>query len=244
MKKSLFILIICLILFSSFHFASAGFKSPDEPFKYNLMVPLPTSEGTSKQVVGIVDYIKTLYMFAMGIAGLAAMVMIIVAGFQWLTSTGNMSRVGQAKTRMTNAVLGLILLLGAYLILNTINPSLTRLKEPLIYFIDWTEPFDQTNVPGGGGNTDYCQDANGNKLVTTCRQYIASHYNDCEANPCGVSDTCYYNSVISFCEGCGANPPHSCGDYATTKGATSCINDVCHVSPTGCQNAAGNCRKK
>lgn len=44
----------------------------------------------------------------------------------WLTVAGNVGKAGGAKTMMTNAVIGAILLFAAYMILFTINPDLVR----------------------------------------------------------------------------------------------------------------------
>ena len=52
--------------------------------------------------------------------------MIVVGGFEYITAGGNESTVGRAKTRITQALLGILLILGSYLILNTINPDLVN----------------------------------------------------------------------------------------------------------------------
>ena len=57
--------------------------------------------------------------------------MMIIGGFQYLTSAGDASKIGAAKSRMANALIGLVLVLGAYTILKTINPELLVMK-PLV----------------------------------------------------------------------------------------------------------------
>ncbi len=195
-------------------------QPPREPFKYRLMVPLPTPTGTVATTTGIVDYIKTLYLFAMGIAGVIAMAMIIYAGFRWATAGGNYAAIGDAKNRISNAILGLVLLLAAYLILNTINPSLVHLKEPLIYFINWDEKFATSSSATAGGTPDYCTDAN----ITSCSQYSGPFYNDCLSNPCGVPGNCYYNGIF-LCRKCDVN---NCSEYISNE---SCTADPCGVGP-------------
>ena len=58
--------------------------------------------------------------------GIAVFIRILWAGFLWLTSAGNASKAGQAKSMITNAVVGAILLFAAYLILYIINPDLVK----------------------------------------------------------------------------------------------------------------------
>lgn len=71
------------------------------------------------------SYINWLYVFSISIAALLAVVKIIIAGFKYVLSDVVSSK-GQAKDDIKGALLGLLLILGAYIILNTINPNLVR----------------------------------------------------------------------------------------------------------------------
>ena len=89
--------------------------------------PMGTPLGDNSQLV---DFIKYLYEWGISLGGLAAFIALIIAGFQYLTSAGNAIKMSNAMKRIQSAVLGLLLLLGSVLILNTINPQLTTLKMP------------------------------------------------------------------------------------------------------------------
>lgn len=91
-----------------------------------LTVPLP---GTDKDVTDPdpAVYVRNLYTFGIGLAALFAMAQIVFGGVQYTVSAGNPSLQGDAKDRILNAIYGLILLLSAFLILQTINPKLTTL---------------------------------------------------------------------------------------------------------------------
>lgn len=69
-----------------------------------------------------------LYTFIVLISGLAAFIMIVWGGVQWLTSQGNPTATGDAKDKIQKALLGLLLVLISFLILQIINPELTILK--------------------------------------------------------------------------------------------------------------------
>lgn len=66
------------------------------------------------------------YKFIAGIAGIAAVIMMMAGGYVWLFAGGNASKVTEAKSLMSSAVLGLTLTLGSYMILNLINPALVN----------------------------------------------------------------------------------------------------------------------
>lgn len=70
------------------------------------------------------ELIVFIFAWSLRLLGITVFVMIFYAGVLWMTAAGNTGQVGEAKKRMTNAVLGAILLLSAYLILYTVNPDL------------------------------------------------------------------------------------------------------------------------
>lgn len=73
------------------------------------------------------DYITGVYLYLIGISTTIAIVMIMIGGLQWAMSAGG-SDLKAAKTRIQNAVMGLVLLLSVYAILFIINPNLTFFK--------------------------------------------------------------------------------------------------------------------
>jgi len=74
------------------------------------------------------EYIGGVYKFFVGIAGIVAVVMISLGGFIWLFSGGSPDKISKAKELILGAIFGLLLALGSYLILYTINPELINLK--------------------------------------------------------------------------------------------------------------------
>ncbi|MBU1036823.1 pilin [Patescibacteria group bacterium] len=77
----------------------------------------------------LTDYIKALYKFFVGIAGILAVFMIMFGGIQWLFSGGNAQKVSSAKETIFGAVIGLILAIGSYTILQVINPRLVKFSR-------------------------------------------------------------------------------------------------------------------
>lgn len=75
-------------------------------------------------------YIKNFYQFSIGAGILIATVLIMIGGMIWATSAGNQTRIGKAKEYINNSVIGVILLMTAYVILQFINPKLVTLENP------------------------------------------------------------------------------------------------------------------
>ncbi len=74
----------------------------------------------------IAQWVSWFYSYAIAISGTIAIIIIMVAGFLWITSAGDPSKINQAKDLIKSAVLGLTLIFVAYILLYYINPSLTK----------------------------------------------------------------------------------------------------------------------
>jgi len=89
--------------------------------------PFGTKLDEKSEIPAFIGY---LYEWGISIGGLAVFIALLIAGFQYLSSIGNPATMREAKDRIISALLGLALLLGSWLILNTINPQLTKLQLP------------------------------------------------------------------------------------------------------------------
>lgn len=76
----------------------------------------------------LATYINAVYKYALGLGVLIAVIMLMYAGFRWMTSFGNTKAVSEAKTMVGNSVFGLALLFAAFTILYYINPELPKLS--------------------------------------------------------------------------------------------------------------------
>jgi type IV secretory pathway VirB2 component (pilin) len=70
----------------------------------------------------IINVIEVLLTVAMAIAVL----FIIIGGFQYMTSAGNEGRAESGKKTLINALIGLVLIILAYVIVSVINRTLTN----------------------------------------------------------------------------------------------------------------------
>ncbi|MFH1170964.1 MAG: pilin [bacterium] len=73
-------------------------------------IGLGTSDLKST-VINIINWI-------LGLLGIIAVIMILYAGFQWMTAGGNEDKVGSAKKIISAAIVGLIIILLSWAIVN------------------------------------------------------------------------------------------------------------------------------
>jgi hypothetical protein len=77
-------------------------------------------------------FIANFYQFALLIGGILAFGAIVFGGVKYAASAGNPSAESDAKEWIWGALIGLLLLAGAYLVLNVINPQLVNLNLPTL----------------------------------------------------------------------------------------------------------------
>lgn len=61
---------------------------------------------------------------ALSLLGIIAVVLVVYAGFMWMTAAGNDEKVGKAKKILIGAVIGLAIILSAYAITNFVVKEL------------------------------------------------------------------------------------------------------------------------
>jgi hypothetical protein len=95
------------------------------PFSYTPLEKIPGSDTVA--MVDFYVYANAIYKFGIWAIGIAALLMITIGGYMYITSAGNNSSMEKAKSVITDAVAGLILALVAYLLLYIINPDLVKI---------------------------------------------------------------------------------------------------------------------
>ncbi|MBI4280626.1 D-alanyl-D-alanine carboxypeptidase family protein [Candidatus Uhrbacteria bacterium] len=131
----------------SFFFPFASLASSHDQIKFQeikpaLQVPFPGvqlssvfADQANLYVSYLPEYIAAGYSYLVGIAGILAAVMIMYGGTKWIFAGGDSSKITTARETIVHAVIGLVLALGSYLILFSINPDLVKFKALKLLFI-------------------------------------------------------------------------------------------------------------
>jgi hypothetical protein len=126
-KKIQLIILVGLVILVSLFYCSGILYAQE---KWEPMIEIP-GQGKPSSFGG---YVVAIYNFMFNLVGIVAMLMIIIGGFRYMTSTGNASAMADAKDMIFNAILGLCLALLSWLILYTINPDLINLPTRFIRY--------------------------------------------------------------------------------------------------------------
>ena len=94
--------------------------NPDE---YKLLAPLTEDFKVVDNKKTVSDYLGVIFKIIIGLCSALAVIMIIIGGIQWMGQDSVFGKV-EAKGKIMRAIGGLLLALGAWVLLNTINPDL------------------------------------------------------------------------------------------------------------------------
>ena len=109
--RKLGMLAIGLVLALPFVFGGAMVVDAQADLSSNLT---EVGDNTDLTTEDLTTTIGTLISAFVAVLGIVLLILIIYAGFLWMTAGGNSDQVGKAKTIMINSVIGLIILLAAY----------------------------------------------------------------------------------------------------------------------------------
>ena len=85
---------------------------------------MPASALTPPPLIGLEVVMGTFISVALAIVGAGVVVMIVIAGFQFLSAGGDKEGAAKARNTLTYAILGLILAVSAWMILALVGKFL------------------------------------------------------------------------------------------------------------------------
>lgn len=200
--------------------------TPPTPNRGPVRLELSQPIGDVTVVSDLGNYIAVLFRYAIGLAGTAAVIMIVYGGFLYLLGSA-VDDIGKGKQVIQDALLGLLLVLGSYMILATVNPNTLSLKVPDIRPIEPIAlPADpQVNRVNEGCNEDRnCGEgrvcllhAKTNCAGTYCGRCSAGNAGErcrCVGDGCGADRAAYRPGPVN--NNFQANDPNT--DFACKSG--------------------------
>ncbi len=121
-EVAIFAALLSLALFASTFFAHTGFAAT------SLIDPSDNPDAIAGATGGESDaktLIQTILNFALSFLGFVATIMVIYGGVLYVTSAGNDTEVEKAKKILLYAVVGIVLILLSFAIVNTVLGAAT-----------------------------------------------------------------------------------------------------------------------
>lgn len=141
---------------------SGGNVIPLEYGDYELLEQIPGSSNTSGKLQ---PYLESIYKAGFVLIVIGAIFMIGFGGFTYMASAGNTSMMKKGKSMITDAIIGLVVALSIWLILNIINPDLVNLQLDPLPGLSFDPGGSGANI-AAGGTGDRCTPIPEANLVT------------------------------------------------------------------------------
>lgn len=175
MKFNLYFLITTLVLFIPlFTFAA------EVPFTALIGIPGITTIGGSD---GLNQYINALYRLSISIAALLAVIKIVAAGAKYMLSD-IITHKEEAKKDIQGALIGLLIVIGAVIILNTVNTDLTKLDLNI----------ETATIKQGQDLLDAIEKSQRTAVDKTCAKADTTKGEAC------ITESCYTGDCKADCE--------------------------------------------
>ena len=123
-NQSKFILFLLLLVFS---FSSLSFVFADDTGLETTYPAIGGQPGLSDDAT-LPEYVKYIFQVSLIIVALASFAVLIYGGFVFLTSGNSPTAHNEGKNWLLSGILGLIIALCSYLILNAINPDILKIR--------------------------------------------------------------------------------------------------------------------
>lgn len=151
--------------------------------------PLRNADGTVS-INFIAPYIEGIYTYLLYASVFLAIVLVMVGGVQYILAaqTGN---VKVAKERITNAVIGLVLLMAVYVILFTVNPQLTILNALSLQSIERVDVASVSGEEGIFSSNPACQ-----SLIQAAHDTGTCKLSEGLISPSGAAVGCGYHMNV------------------------------------------------
>lgn len=105
-------------------------------------------EGDYITIPFLATYIYAFFKYSVGIALIVAAIMLIYGGYLYLLSSTGV-QVQNAKQKMTDAIVGMVIFLGAYVIIANINPNLLQFSGLSMLKVQqdlWGETYPDSSI--------------------------------------------------------------------------------------------------
>ncbi len=191
-KKTFVILAMIGLMLPSFVFAQSGDFGLDQAVEGTALKDFKAKNTDIPSLIG------TIVGVVLSFVGAIFFLLILYAGFLWMTAFGSSEKVDKAKDIVQHAAVGLIIVLAAYAISTFVFSALTGATNSGSGSTNSTAHIPNTKcVPNGDNNLVWSND--GSTCITKCEYIYPS--GTCQ----NKSNTCSKPYVPNICPGSDSN---------------------------------------
>ncbi|MBU0670900.1 hypothetical protein KKF29_01955 [Patescibacteria group bacterium] len=234
MKKLILYSVILSVVLTSFVFVIG--VNAEANLGYKLEVPLPPGVTT---VSGLPQYIGVIYNFSIGLLAILALLMVVFGGFSWITAAGNETKITAAKTTVVQAIIGLVIGLGSFVLLTTINPNLVTFSFSIPNIeTSYSGSTSSSGSGGTGGTPPTCEYKTNSSASSLSGWYpVGEDVSLCSSPPGTIGNgNDEYKCYCEFHDNC---QPVTSGDCSVANLQTTCMGDNAYMASAICGRESG-----
>lgn len=163
--------------------------------------------------------VNNIYLFSVAVVGVVSVLMFVIAGYMYMA--GTQESIKKAKTYITSTLAAILILLGAYVILNTIDPNLTRIYDLNFPAIDCAKQPEQCKQPEYQDQTSSNLPPSANS-VTMANQIVATGARFATSHVSRVNDQA---TALQNMNDTRAGKPAARSSYGNAPGGTIPLNE-------------------
>ncbi|HVY68108.1 MAG TPA: lytic transglycosylase domain-containing protein, partial [Patescibacteria group bacterium] len=229
------VLLLAEILLSQTNIAFADqvevrqYTGGEQSIRELLCAPTQTNGNTPENANSndLYNCINKLYRVAIVVASIGGMIMIIAAGYVYMSAGGNQESVNKAKSMISSTIAALVILFVGYLLLKLINPNIVTFQ-----------PIQPESVRSASSTSlNLCQPSNpGCSKGNTCSAYDSAIKTAAAKVSIGsLNAEALIRSIMYNESSCGANLSSVAGSYGIMQLQPSTANQ--YKSSCGVSNA-------
>lgn len=174
-----------------------------KPVLVNLNIAIPGAEFSNPtlqqgmlSIPYLGQYIQAFYKLLIGISLIAAAIMIVYGGFRYIASATT-PKIQAGKQIIIDALMGLVIVIGAYIILANVNPNLTQFGSLTLPFVK-PEEIDLGNYTGTEpmGTEADVNFAGSDATKDEIKQMIIKASKELGVNPCIMLAICTHETGL------------------------------------------------
>ena len=133
-KKNIKIFVLGLLLVEMFftyapaHAQTTQYAGVQQQLTDYLCTPNDASTNATAAQGDLYNCINRLYRFALVVASVFSVFMIVIAGYIYMAAEGNQESVDKAKSILVSSITSIVILVGGYVLLKFLNPDLIKFQ--------------------------------------------------------------------------------------------------------------------
>ncbi len=187
-----------------------------------LCTPSDASTNPTAAQGDLYNCINRLYRFALVVASVFSVFMIVIGGYIYMSAEGNQESVDKAKSILISSVTSIVILAGGYVLLKFLNPDLIKfqpIQPPSV--VGQSRSYSFGNVPASGSASGVGGQSEEQIRAVLSQNGISVNKAAPQTQLAGMQDTTI-NEIIGIKKACGCTVTVTGGTEGGHSEKTSC----------------------